>query len=134
MDGYRSRGASVVAIGQGTGSQAAGFAREWNVDLPILGDTRGRAYGAYGMHRGSWWTVVLRNLLTRPVETVGLIAEADMKGAALAAADVLRLGGVAIVDRAGALRFLHKAADPADIPANDEIFSALGAFEPSASR
>jgi hypothetical protein len=68
---------------------------------------------------------MMRNMLTRPIESMLLIAEADMKGAALAAADVLRLGGVAVVDRGGALRFLHKAADPSDIPSNEEVFVAL---------
>ncbi len=123
--GYAERGAHVVAIGQGTGEESAGFAQKWGISIPILGDTNGSAYTAYGMHRGSWWTVVLRALVTQPLETMTLIAKADMAGAALPAADVLRLPGVAIVDRGGALRFVHRAEDTADMPSNAEVFAHL---------
>jgi hypothetical protein len=128
LAGFAERGARVVAIGQGTGSQAAGFARAWGVDVPILGDATGAAYQAYGMLRGTWWTVVLRSLLREPFETLRLIAKADMKGASLPASDVLRLPGAAIVAKGGRLRFLQKAREPSDFPSNAEIFAALAAL------
>jgi hypothetical protein len=128
LAGFAERGARVVAIGQGTGRQAAGFAGAWGVDIPILGDASGAAYQAYGMLRGTWWTVVLRSLVQEPVTTLRLIAKADRKGAALPASDVLRLPGVAIVARGARIRFLHKGREPSEFPSNAEIFAALGAL------
>jgi hypothetical protein len=127
--GYAERGANLIAIGQGTGDESADFARKWDVTIPILGDTSGSAYTAYGMHRGNWWTVVLRAMLTQPIETICLIAQADMAGAALPAADVLRLPGVAVIARGGALRYLHRAEDTADMPSNQAIFDRLATLE-----
>ena len=123
--GYAERGAHVVAIGQGTGEESARFAKKWGVTIPILGDTDGTAYGAYGMHRGSWWTVVLRAMITNPFETMSLIAKADMGGAALPAADVLRLPGAAIIGRGGGLHYVHRAEDTADMPSNRAVFEKL---------
>jgi len=125
LDDFESRDLRVVAIGQGTGEEAAGFMQKWGVTFPCFGDPRAVAYDAFGMLRGNWWTIMLRSMLTEPVKSLGLIAQADMTGARLAAADVLRLGGVAIVEKGGGLRFVHRALEPADIPSNQEVFEAV---------
>jgi len=125
LPGYRARGAQVIAIGQGTGVQAAHYAKKWGVELPILGDEEGAAYQAYEMLRGSWWTVVLRSMLIDPIETVRLVAQADMTGAALPAADVLRMPGMAIVEPGARMRFLHRAEETRDMPENERVFERL---------
>ena len=68
---------------------------------------------------------MLRSLVTRPVETLRRIGDADLSAAQLPASDVLQLGGVAIVDAGGTLRYLHVAESPEDIPPNSEVFGAL---------
>jgi hypothetical protein len=122
---FESRGASVVAIGQGTGEQAADYADRWGVRFPILGDPKAAAYQAFGMLRGSWWTVLGRSLLTDPLETMRLMFEADLRGAALPAADVMRLPGVAVVAPGGTLRLLYKSKEPSDLPPNADVLAAL---------
>ncbi len=119
------RNVSLVAIGQGTGAEASEYMRKWEIDLTCLGDVSGRAYAAFGMLRGNVWTVMLRAMLTAPIKSLGLILKADLSGAMLAASDVLRLGGVAIVEAGGALRFVHRAEDPSDYPTNEELLAAL---------
>lgn len=125
LEGYRARQTLVVAIGQGTGEQAASYARKWGIGFPILGDVEGAAYQAYGMLRGTWWTVVMRSMIVDPVTTLKLISQADMKGAALPAADVLRMPGMAIVERGGMLRRIHRARETKDMPENAAVFAAL---------
>lgn len=125
QEAIRGRGAEVVAIGQGTGTQAAGFAGRWGIDFPILGDPDAAAYQAFGMLRGSWWTVMGRSLLTAPLDSLRLLTEADLRGAVLPAADVMRLPGVAIVAQGGRLRFLQRSREPADFPSNEEILACL---------
>jgi hypothetical protein len=125
MGEFEARDASVVAIGQGTGEQAAHYAEKWGIGFPILGDPKAAAYQAFGMLRGSWWTVLGRSMLTDPLETMRLMFEADMRGAALPAADVLRLPGIAVVERGGTLRFLYKSQEPSDLPPNADVLAAL---------
>jgi hypothetical protein len=116
----------VVAIGQGRGSEATTFGERWGIRFPVLGDPSGKAYRAYGFARGNLWNVVLRGMVTRPIESMHAIARADLRGAMLRSSDVMRLGGVALVDRGGAIRCLHRAEEPADIPSNAEVLAAFG--------
>lgn len=128
LGAFEARGARVWAIGQGTGAQAADYADRWGIGFPILGDPDAAAYQAFGMLRGSWWTVLGRSLVTEPLETLRLVFQADLRGAALPAADVLRLPGVAIVARGGTLRFLYKSQEPSDLPPNASVLAALDAL------
>ena len=126
-DAFDTRDIAVVAVGQGTGVEAAGFAQEWGIEFPILGDPSGDAYRAYRFTRGNLWSVMLRGMVERPLESLSAIANANWRGAILASSDVMRLGGVALVDKGGALRFVHRAEEPADIPSNTEMLAAFDA-------
>ena len=50
---------------------------------------------------------------------------ADLKASASPRSDVQRLGGVAIVDREGTLRYLRRAERSDDQPPNAELLAAL---------
>ena len=125
LDEFRSRGAEVIAVGQGTGEEASEFCGRFGATFPCVGDVDRSAYAAFGMTKGNWWSVVLKGTVTAPLETARLIAQADMQGTRLASTDVLQLGGVAILDAAGRLRGIHHAVDPKDMPSNAEICSEL---------
>ena len=45
----------------------------------------------------------------------------------LTSSDVMRLGGVALVDKGGTFRFVHRAEEPSDIPSNAEMLAAFDA-------
>jgi hypothetical protein len=64
-------------------------------------------------------------MIVDPIETMRLITKADMTGAALPAADVLRMPGMAIVQPGGRLRFLHRAEETRDMPENAAVFEKL---------
>jgi peroxiredoxin len=49
LDRYRATGATVLIIGQGLPVQAAAFAEEYDLDLPILTDRDRSTYRAYGL-------------------------------------------------------------------------------------
>ena len=118
---FETRGLQVIAVGQGTGEQAKSFCQQWGVAYPCLGDSRRNAYKVFALRRGNWWNVVLRGLLTKPVEAISLIAKADMKGAQLPSTDVLQLAGIAIIDQQGIVRGLHRAQSPEDMPPAREV-------------
>jgi peroxiredoxin len=121
MSVFEKRGLRVVAVGQATGEEASAFCEEWGVHYPCLGDPRRNGYKALGLRRGNLWNVVLRGVVTKPIQSVSLIAKTDMKGAQLDSTDVLQLGGIFIVDRTGTLRGRHRAASPEDMPPPGEV-------------
>ena len=49
LESYRATGASVLVIGQGLPVQAAAFAEEYDLDLPILTDKDRSTYRRYGL-------------------------------------------------------------------------------------
>jgi hypothetical protein len=122
---FRSRGARVVAIGQGTGDEAAQVCRDAGVAFECLGDPDKRVYRALGLGRASWWDVTARPFLEDPALAFRRIRHASLKGSLMRHSDVLQLPGVAIVDRAGTLRYLHRAARTDDLPATRDLLAVL---------
>ena len=125
LDEFERRDAQLVAVGQGTEEEAARYCADHARGFPCLGDPKRSGYRALGLARGSWWSTVLKPFLTDTRESFRLVRSADLAASQLESSDVLQMGGVAIVDREGVMRFLHVAETPADIPTNLEIFEAL---------
>lgn len=125
---FEKRGARLVAVGQGSEEETARYCGEYARGFPCLGDPDRSSYRALGLRRGDWWSVVVKPFFTDTRESLRLVRNADLGASQLEASDVLQLGGVAIVDRAGVLRFLHVAETTADIPSNEEICAALDAL------
>ena len=122
---FQRRGARLVAVGQGSEEEVVRYCAPFVSGFPCLGDPQHAGYRALALKRGSWWATVVKPFFTEPRESFRLVRNADLAASQLASSDVLQLGGVAIVDRAGVLRFLHVAQTTADIPSNDEICAAL---------
>jgi hypothetical protein len=125
LEDFRRRGAQLVAVGQGTEEEAGHHCAKYAAGFPCLGDPGRAGYRAFGLRRGSWWSVVVRPFFADTAESLRLIRRADLAASQLPSSDVLQMGGVAIVDRAGRLRFLHVAQTTADLPSNAEICEAL---------
>ena len=53
------------------------------------------------------------------------IRSASLKGSLMRHSDVLQLGGVAIVDRDGILRYLHRSRKTDDLPATSVLLAEL---------
>jgi len=122
---FRARGVRVAAIGQGTGVEATGFCRSQGVDYPCLGDPGKKAYAAFGLPRDGWWNVTARPFLEEPKLAMSRIRNASLKGSLMQHTDVLQLGGVAIVDREGVLRYLHISRKTDDLPATRDLLAEL---------
>ncbi len=119
------RGVQVVAIGQGTGSQAGQFCEKWGVDFECLGDPDRESYRAYEIARGGWWGVLFKSLLSHPIRSIRLLLDGDRAGLRLEATDVLQLPGLAIVEAGGVVRARHVAHTSEDMPAPEEVFAML---------
>lgn len=125
QDEFRARGVEVVAVGQGSGEEAARLCREQGVDSPCLGDPDKQAYAAFGLPRDAWWNVTARPFLEDPALAWSRIRNASMKGSLMRHTDVLQLGGVAIVDTGGVLRYLHVSRKTDDLPPTPELLAEL---------
>lgn len=101
----------------------SGFERKMRLPYPIYGDPERSTYEAFGFERGSaarvwldprvWWRYV--TLMAR-----GRRLPASQRGQ-----DTLQLGGDALLDAAGRLRWIHRSRGPADRPSVDELVSAV---------
>lgn len=122
---FTERGAAVLAVGQGTGAEAAEVAGEENVTFPVLGDPGRAAYRTLGLERAGWWGLLVQPMVENLLESVDALRRASLRWSASPRSDVRQLGGVMIVDRAGTLRYLHRAKSAADIPPNEVLLAEL---------
>ena len=122
---YKERGARVVAIGQGTGEEAAEICGALGADFSCYGDPGKRAYRAFQLPRASWWSVTAKPFFEDAALAYRRIRNASMKGSLMKHTDVLQLPGVAIVDAGGVVRYLHRSKKADDLTPTTEILSQL---------
>ena len=117
-------GAQVVAIGQGTADEAGRICRQMGVTFPCLGDAEKASYRAYGIRRAGW-----REIILDPIRdgSQAMMAgyRVSLRGSLMPHSDWFQLPGVAIVDRAGIVRYLHRARHSGDIPSPADVIAAL---------
>jgi hypothetical protein len=125
-----ARGAEIVAVGQGTGREAARFCRMLKVEATCLGDPAKASYRAFGLPRDGWWNVTAQPFLEDPALAWSRIRHASLRGSLMRHTDVLQLGGVALVDREGVCRYLHRSRRTDDFPPMQEVLAAVDALTP----
>ena len=121
------RGAQVVAIGQGTADEAGRICAQMGVDYPCLGDPEKASYRAYGLRRAGWREIIL-DPMREGSEAMKKGYKVSIRGSLMRHSDWFQLPGVAIVDREGVLRYLHRARHSGDIPAPAAVLAALDAL------
>jgi len=121
----RARGAEVVAVAQGSGDEAARYCRMAKIGYPCLGDPDKELYRLFSLPRDGWWNVTVKPFLDEPGVAFDRIRRASLKGSLMPHTDVLQLGGVAIVDSRGIVRYLHRSKRTDDYPPTSELVAAL---------
>ena len=122
---FEQRGAQVIAVGQGTGAEAAAAARRHGITYPVLGDPGHASYRTLGLGRTGWFGLTLAPFLEDPRGAFQNLRRADLAASANPRSDVRRLGGALAVDRTGRVRFLHRSATTTDVPSTDALLAAL---------
>jgi hypothetical protein len=125
---FKQRGANVVAIGQGTGEEAARIARMLKLGFVCYGDPGHALYRALELGRTGVFGLTLAPFLGDPAGSLRNLARADLRAAANPRSDVFRLGGALVADRAGRIRFLHRSRTTTDVPETGAILAALDAI------
>jgi len=122
---FEQRGAQVIAVGQGTGAEAAAAARRHRITYPCLGDPGHESYRRLGLGRTGWFGLTLAPFFEDPRGAFSNLKRADLKASANPRSDVRRLGGAMAIDGAGRVRFLHRSATTTDVPSTDALLAAL---------
>lgn len=90
----------------------AAFQRELGLDIPLFADPGRATYEAFGFERGSVRRIWLDPRVWRSYAR--LLARG--RRTRLYRQDTLQLGGDAVLDRAGVVRWIHRSAGPDDRP------------------
>jgi alkyl-hydroperoxide reductase/thiol specific antioxidant family protein len=116
--------AEVVAIGQGTAVEAQRVCQQLGAGYPCLGDPGKDSYRAFGLPRGGW-----REILIEPIragnEAVRKGHRVSLRGSLMRHSDWFQLPGLAVVDRAGIVRYLHRSRHAGDLPPMADVLAAV---------
>jgi len=130
---FRAAGAQAIAIGQGTGAEAAEVARELGLEFPVYGDPKRSNYRKLGLPRASLFGISLAPLLEAPLEGLRTLREASLRWSASPRSDVRQLAGALVVDRDGTVRYFHRSEKPTDVPPAEELLEVVEGLRPAAN-
>lgn len=122
---FERRGVRVAAVAQGTAAEAERFCAPLETGYPCLGDPGKRAYRSFGLGRANWYGMIVKPFLEDARLAWRRVRAADMQGAAMPHSDVKQLGGVAILERGGVVRYLHRAQHTDDIPPMADVLEQI---------
>lgn len=122
---FEARGAQVIAVGQGTGAEAAAAARRHRITYPVLGDPGHQSYRKLDLGRTGWWGLTLAPFFEDARGSWRNLRRADLAASRSPRSDVRRLGGAMVVDGSGRIRFLHRSQTTTDVPKTDTLLAAI---------
>ena len=123
---FEQRGAQVIAVGQGTGAEAAAAARRHRIAYPCLGDPGHQSYRTLGLGRTGLFGLTLQPFFEDLRGSFENLRRADLRASANPRSDVRRLGGAMVVDATGRIRLLHRSQTTTDVPRTDALLAASG--------
>src|SRR5262245_46707127 len=122
---FERRGAQVIAVGQGTGAEAAAAAKRHRVAYPVFGDPGHQSYRTLGLGRTGLWGLTLAPFLDDARGSWENLKRADLAAARNPRSDVRQLGGALVVGGDGRIRFLHRSQSTTDVPKTDALLAAI---------
>jgi peroxiredoxin len=119
---FEARNASVAVIAPTDAVAAAHFRKLYRVPFPLFADPLRKAYRAFGIYEGSLMDAISPGVAARQLREAlhGNWPYVDIHGPTLR-----QLGGVVIVDRAGAVRFTHVAQPIYEYPSVDAYLRVI---------
>ncbi len=117
---FRAAGAEVAAVSFAQSKALLPYARDLRIPFPLLSDPGRGAYKAYGLQKGSFWTIF-------GPKTVWEYVKLTSRGRLFRGiqADPFQLGGDFVIDGRGILRFAYHSNDPTDRPSAERLLQAV---------
>ena len=98
---------------------AKAYAEQTELEWPLLLDTKRQLYSAYGMGKGSWWSLANPVAIARYIWLI-LRGHAGKPGS-----DLFQMGGDVLIDPDGIVRMHLASAGPHDRPSPNAIFKTV---------
>ena len=119
---FEDAGVSLVLIGQGTPRQAARFRDQWEIELPVLADSKRESYRAAGAKVATMGELLgPRSVGRGAAKTLG-------SGGRIRQGRVIghpaQLGGSLVIDLQGRVAWSHMSEDASDNAPPEEILEA----------
>ena len=99
---------------------ALAYVKSTQLAWPLLVDSELALYSAYGMGRGSWWSIYNPASIWKYIK---LILGGQAPGRP--GSDWRQLGGDVLIDPKGIVRIHHVSTDPHDRPTVDSIIETI---------
>ncbi len=117
---FRAAGAEVAAVSFAQSKALLPYADNLRLPFPLLSDPERSAYKAYGLLRGSFWSIFGPKTVW---EYVKLISHGRLfRGIQ---ADPFQLGGDFVIDGRGVVRFAYRSEEPTDRASADRLLQAV---------
>ncbi len=117
---FRAAGAEVAAVSFAQSKALLPYVRDLRLPFPLLSDPERGAYKAYGLLRGSFWSIFGPKTVW---EYVKLISHGRLfRGIQ---ADPFQLGGDFVIDGEGFVRFAYRSEEPTDRPSADWLLQSV---------
>ena len=118
---FQQAGGEVAVVAMAESEQAAEFRDRYELPFRVLSDPRREAYEAFGLERGSIWSIA------GPAVWAAGLKSFLRFGGGMPVGDPLQLGGSFVIDRNGVICYAHRSVTSSDRAPNDEIIAALEA-------
>ncbi|MCA1839161.1 MAG: AhpC/TSA family protein [Actinobacteria bacterium] len=116
---FKAANLEVVVIGQGEPADLEAFIAGRTFPFELYCDPHQDAYRAYGLERGSAWSVTL----SPDVLAAGVQAFSEGHRLSTVVGDVMQLPGSFVI-RDGAIAFIHRAMTSSDLASPEELIEA----------
>ncbi len=121
---FRAAGAEVAVVSFALSKALLPYARDLRIPFPLLSDPERGAYKAYGLRKGSFWSIFGPATIWTYVK---LISRGRLfRGIQ---ADPFQLGGDFVIDGQGIARFAYRSEEPTDRPSADRLLRAVRDLE-----
>lgn len=113
----------LACIVQGNAKDAAGLCGEYGLTPQCVPDPKKVSYKKLGLDRATWMELVRPSdeLRRRRKENRDGGFSINFKRSMKGTCDILLLPGAALIARGGKILWLHRGANPADLPTADEL-------------
>jgi peroxiredoxin len=118
--GLAERDVRVKVVAFDDNVLARNYVRETGLPWPLLLDTDQSLYSAYGMTRGSWWSIYGPASVGKYLKLMAGGRQPGKPGR-----DWRQLGGDVLIDPQGMVRLHHVSAGPHDRPDVAELLAVI---------
>lgn len=120
---FQDRNIDVAIVTFDADFMAKSYVEQTHLPWPLLIDSNRSVYEAYGMHRGSWWSIY------NPASIWGYLKLIIFRRAGIhrPGSDYRQMGGDVLIDPKGVVRCNHASISPHDRPSVESLLATVAA-------